>query len=39
VNPATYITHRAAFDEVKDRFHQWLDPHNGVIKAMIEMNE
>lgn len=39
VNPATYITHRAAFEEVKDRFHHWLDPRNGVIKAMIEMNE
>lgn len=37
VNPATYITHRAAFDEVKDNFHHWLDPRHGVIKAMIEM--
>ncbi|MGB3007769.1 MAG: zinc-binding dehydrogenase, partial [Chitinophagaceae bacterium] len=37
VNPATYITHRVAFDGVKDNFKSWLDPENGVIKAMIEM--
>lgn len=37
VNPATYITHRAAFGEVKDNFRNWLDPKFGVIKAMIEM--
>ena len=35
--PATYITHRAKFDEVKNRFETWLDPANGVIKAMVEM--
>lgn len=35
VNPATYITHRVTFDEVKDQFASWLDPKNGVIKAMI----
>jgi 2-desacetyl-2-hydroxyethyl bacteriochlorophyllide A dehydrogenase len=38
VNPATYITHRTAFGEVKNNFKNWLDPSNGVIKAMIEMN-
>jgi 2-desacetyl-2-hydroxyethyl bacteriochlorophyllide A dehydrogenase len=37
VNPATYITHRVAFGEVKDNFNNWLNPANGVIKAMIEM--
>ena len=37
VNPATYITHRVKFDEVRDQFESWLDPKNGVIKAMIEM--
>lgn len=37
VNPATYITHRVNFDEVKDEFKGWLDPANGVIKAMIEV--
>jgi threonine dehydrogenase-like Zn-dependent dehydrogenase len=38
VNPATYITHRVAFGEVKDNFKSWLNPANGVIKAMIEMD-
>ncbi|MBS1654345.1 MAG: zinc-binding alcohol dehydrogenase family protein [Bacteroidetes bacterium] len=37
VNPATYITHRVKFDEVKDNFESWLDPANGVIKAMVEL--
>ncbi|PWG78266.1 zinc-binding alcohol dehydrogenase family protein [Pararcticibacter amylolyticus] len=37
VNPATYITHRVQFDEVKDEFAGWLKPENGVIKAIIEM--
>jgi 2-desacetyl-2-hydroxyethyl bacteriochlorophyllide A dehydrogenase len=37
VNPATYITHRVSFDEVKDNFESWLDPKTGVIKAMVEM--
>lgn len=38
VNPATYITHRSAFDDVKDSFPGWLNPASGVIKAMIEMD-
>jgi threonine dehydrogenase-like Zn-dependent dehydrogenase len=38
LNPATYITHRVRFDDVKDNFKKWLDPANGVIKAMIEMS-
>jgi 2-desacetyl-2-hydroxyethyl bacteriochlorophyllide A dehydrogenase len=37
VKPATYITHRVGFDEVKNSFASWLDPANAVIKAMIEM--
>lgn len=37
VNPATYITHVVSFDEVKDAFGGWLDPKNGVIKAMVKM--
>ncbi len=36
VNPTNYITHKVNFDEVKDEFPKWLDPANGVIKAMIE---
>ena len=37
VNPATYITHRVAFDAVKDQFASWLDPASGVIKAMVSI--
>ena len=36
VNPTTYITHRVGFDHVKSEFEGWLNPANGVIKAMIE---
>jgi len=38
VDPATYITHRVQFSQVKDEFSKWLDPSNGVIKAMVEIN-
>lgn len=38
VHPITYITHRAVFEDVIDEFEHWLDPDNGVIKAMIEMD-
>jgi 2-desacetyl-2-hydroxyethyl bacteriochlorophyllide A dehydrogenase len=37
VQPANYITHRVPFNQVKDEFESWLDPANGVIKAMIEV--
>ncbi|MBE9666679.1 zinc-binding alcohol dehydrogenase family protein [Mucilaginibacter boryungensis] len=37
VDPTNYITHRVKFDEVKDQFESWLDPANGVIKAMVEL--
>ncbi|WP_316814979.1 zinc-binding alcohol dehydrogenase family protein [Pedobacter nyackensis] len=35
VEPTTYITHKVQFAEVKDEFQSWLDPKNGVIKAMV----
>lgn len=35
VNPTNYITHRVGFDDIKDNFASWLDPKNGVIKAMV----
>lgn len=38
VNPATYITHRVGFDEVKKGFSSWLDPKTGPIKAIVEMS-
>lgn len=37
VKPTTYITHRVPFTAVKAEFASWLDPANGVIKAMVEM--
>jgi 2-desacetyl-2-hydroxyethyl bacteriochlorophyllide A dehydrogenase len=38
LDPSTYITHRVQFDEVKDNFESWLNPANGVIKAMVEID-
>jgi len=35
ITPSSYITHRVKFSEVADNFKSWLDPENGVIKAMI----
>ena len=35
VRPENFITHRAAFTEVRENFHSWLDPKNQVIKAMV----
>lgn len=37
IDPTTYITHRVLFEEVKDEFEGWLNPANGVIKAMVSM--
>lgn len=37
VDPAKYITHRVAFNQVKEQFESWLDPANGVIKAMVTL--
>ena len=36
IDPMIYITHRVLFDNVKVEFERWLNPANGVIKAMIE---
>jgi threonine dehydrogenase-like Zn-dependent dehydrogenase len=37
VNPTNYITHQVKFEDVKDEFESWLDPKNGVIKAMVSL--
>jgi 2-desacetyl-2-hydroxyethyl bacteriochlorophyllide A dehydrogenase len=37
IDPTTYITHRVGFDRVKEQFASWLNPANGVIKAMVEL--
>ncbi|MFZ6000191.1 MAG: zinc-binding alcohol dehydrogenase family protein [Bacteroidota bacterium] len=39
INPTLYITHRVPFNNVAEQFPSWLDPAQGVIKAMIEMND
>ena len=39
VDPTTYITHRVTFDQAKEQFKSWLQPENGVIKAMVAMEE
>jgi hypothetical protein len=36
INTQTWITHRAPADAMIDAFPNWLDPANGVIKAMVE---
>ena len=38
VHPVNYITHRVIFDNVAAEFEGWQNPLNGVIKAMIEMD-
>ena len=38
VNPQTYITHQVNFNQVKNEFSSWLDPKNGVIKAMVSLD-
>ncbi|SKB49246.1 zinc-binding alcohol dehydrogenase family protein [Dyadobacter psychrophilus] len=38
IDPTTYITHRVVFGKVKDEFEGWLDPANGVIKAMVSLD-
>ncbi|MCF0060348.1 zinc-binding alcohol dehydrogenase family protein [Dyadobacter chenwenxiniae] len=38
IDPTTYITHRVTFGQVKDEFEGWLDPANGVIKAMVSVS-
>lgn len=37
VKPTIYITHRVKFDDIKANFKSWLDPANGVIKAIVEV--
>lgn len=38
VDPAVYITNRVQFEEIKEKFPGWLDPKNGVIKAIAEIH-
>ena len=38
VDPAVFITNRVQFEEIKEKFPGWLDPKNGVIKAIAELH-
>ena len=38
IDPTTYITHRVNFGDVKNAFESWLDPKEGVIKAMVTVD-
>lgn len=37
INPIRFITHRSTFAELAVDFQSWLDPENGVIKAMVSL--
>jgi 2-desacetyl-2-hydroxyethyl bacteriochlorophyllide A dehydrogenase len=37
IDTTAWLTHRADFDALPKVFNQWLDPTNGVIKAMVSM--
>ena len=37
IDPKTFITHPVGFDQVMEQFPGWLDPANGVIKAMASL--
>ena len=39
VDVKPWVTHTCAFDEFEDNFSKWLDPANGVIKALVLMDE
>ncbi len=36
VNPVSYITTRVRFEEVKNKFADWLNPANNIIKVTVE---
>ncbi|MCC3372006.1 zinc-binding alcohol dehydrogenase family protein [Cohnella sp. REN36] len=38
IDVGSYITHRSSFEEMIDRFDDWLDPRSNVIKAMVELS-
>ncbi|GAC1422877.1 MAG: zinc-binding alcohol dehydrogenase family protein [Flavisolibacter sp.] len=36
--PTNFISHYASFEKVKKEFDGWLNPSNGVVKAMVKMD-
>ena len=39
VDVTPWVTHTCAFDDFEDNFAKWTDPANGVIKALVLMDE
>ena len=37
INTNPWITHRAPLEEVQERFADWLNPANGVLKAVVSV--
>ena len=38
LNPLPLITHRSLFHQTRDQFPNWLDPAQGTVKAMVEID-
>jgi 2-desacetyl-2-hydroxyethyl bacteriochlorophyllide A dehydrogenase len=38
IDTAPWITHKASYNEIIEKFPHWLDPANGVVKAMLELS-
>ena len=36
INPLSFITNRVSFSDAADRFPDWLNPSNHVIKVVVE---
>jgi alcohol dehydrogenase len=39
IDTSPWITHRAALEEVPERFTEWLNPASGVLKAVVSVGD
>jgi len=39
IDTSPWITHRAALEEVPQRFTEWLNPESGVLKAVVSVGD
>jgi alcohol dehydrogenase len=39
IDTSPWITHRAALEEVPERFTDWLNPASGVLKAVVSVGD
>lgn len=37
INISPWLTHRANFEDLPDVFNEWINPQNGVVKAMVSL--